>query len=175
MPYWLDHLLTNPRWVGGATWGAGLITIVGLALTYWQARKARSAAEAARSATHMTLRELDLRAYMSGLGEAGQLATRVKEYASLGNPQAARLALEMLRAKLDSLEATADDNLVVSQEHRDMDGVLGVMERHIDEAANSRSVKLDANMLANQMNNVRRILSKRIERVKRSLPEDRNV
>ena len=33
MPDWVVHSLTDPLWVGGATWSAGMITIVGLTLT----------------------------------------------------------------------------------------------------------------------------------------------
>lgn len=175
MPDWITLALTDSVWVGGATWGAGVLTLVGLALTYRQASRALGAAQAAREATVRTKRKLDQYDHIAGLGEAGQVTTRIKEYATMGNPQATRLALEMLRTKIDGLEATAEGNGTVIREHRELEHILGILERHVDEAANSKVTKLDANTIANHMNDVRRMLSKRIERVKRWLPENDNV
>ena len=172
MPAWLSHILTDSLWVVGATWGAGLITIVGLALTYWQARKARKAAEAARQAATRTARRLSLSDHLVDLGEASQLTLRIKEHAAAGHPEVVRMGLEMLRAKIDSLEATADSDSASSREHRSIDHAVGILERYVDEAAVSSAVDLDPGIVSSHLNDVRRVLSKRVERVKRFLPEE---
>lgn len=174
MPGWVNHILTDPLWVGGATWGAGAITVIGLSLTYWQASKARAAADAAVQATIRTVRELSLRDHLSELGEAGQLTLRIKDYAYDGNPVAVRMALEMLRTRIGSLEATADGDRSTLREHRSLNQIIGVLERHSDEAAMSTSVSLDATMISHQLNDVRRMLSRRAQKLKRLLPEDTN-
>ena len=159
---------------GSSTWGAGAITVVGLSLTYWQSGKARAAADAAVQATIRTVRELSQREHLSDLGEAGQLTLRIKDYAYDGNPLAVRLALEMLRTKIDSLEATADGDRSTLREHRSLDQIIGILERHSDEAEMSASVSLDATLISHQLNNVRRMLSRRAQKIKRLLPEDAN-
>jgi hypothetical protein len=102
------------------------------------------------------------------------LTLRIKDYASAGNPQAVRMALEVLRAKIDSLEATADEDQSTRSEGRAIDRILDTLERHADEAA-SASGRLDASMISHQLNEVRRALSKRAQKMKRVLPEGTDV
>ncbi|MEQ8814851.1 MAG: hypothetical protein RLO51_17765 [Thalassobaculum sp.] len=172
MPDWVVHILTDSLWVGGATWGAGVITIVGLALTYRQARGARRAAEAARQATAATVRRLNQSDHIAELGEAGQVTQRIKEHAETGKLEVARICLEMLRAKIDSLEATAGGDNAADREHRSMDRAVGILEQHFDQAMVSPDASLDPAMISSHLNDIRRVLSRRVQRAKRSLPEE---
>lgn len=172
MPNRLVEILVDPLWLGAVTWGAGLLTLVGLWLTYSQARNARKAAEAARTATARAMRHLNQSEHLAELGEAGQLTLRIKEYAAAGNPEVVRLGLEMLRGRIDSLEATAAGDGVDSRERRTMNHALVALERHVDEVGISPAVHLDPMMISSHLNEVRRVLSRRVQRVKRSLPEE---
>lgn len=176
MNEWIIHALTAPIWVGGATWGAGAMTAIGLALTYRQAAKARGAAEAVRDATVRTVKALNRKDHLAELGEAAQLALRIKDRAAAGDPQAVRTGLEVLRAKIDSLEATADRDHSTNREARALDRILGMLERHADAAvAVSTPVVLEATLISHHLNDVRGILSRRAQRLKRAVPEDADV
>lgn len=173
---WVIHALTAPIWVGGATWGAGAMTAIGLALTYRQAAKARGAAEAVRDATVRTVKALSRKDHLSELGEAAQLALRIKDQAAAGNLQAVRTGLEMLRAKIDSLDATADRDSSTNREARALDRILAMLERHADAALGaSTPTALEAPLVSHHLNDVRGILSRRAQRLKRAVPEDSDV
>ena len=53
-----------------------------------------------------------------------------------------------------------------------MDRAVGVLEQHFDQALGSPDASLDPAMISSHLNDMRRVLSGRVQRAKRSLPEE---